>query len=477
MTRRIAFVLIGAFAVVVLGAAPAYAHAELESTEPQAGGVYDDAPGTVTLRYTEPVEASLGAVRLYDGRGDRLDTGAPSHPGGDGSEVRVDLPGLDDGSYVVTWRVLSADSHPVRGAFTFQVGPEATTDDIESLTERLLASEGGSPSVGALYAVARFGVFASLALLVGGAAFLVVVWPRGRASARAALLVWAGWVGAVVSTVLQLLVQGPYAAALGLGDVTDVDLLREVLDTRAGRVWVARLVLLAVAFVLLRRLLPGRRPVREYPLSGAWTGAAVVAGAALVATPGLGGHAGSGDLVPLAIVADTAHMGAVSLWLGGLVLLFAAFLPGAGADELRGALPRYSQLALGSVGVIVLTGVFQSWRQVGSLSALRDTDFGRLLVVKLLLVGVLVVVAAFSREIVNRTFRPGRERVAVGPGGPPAEIAAAETAAVPGEWDEVPLDDETEVRNLRRSIALEVAIAVVVLVVTALLVNTAPGRA
>ena len=471
LAPRILAATAAAFALVAIGASPAYAHAELETTDPQAGAVYDTAPKEVTLRYSEPVEASLGAVRLFDGRGQRLETGAPSHPDGEGRAVRVDLPGLRDGSYVVTWRVLSADSHPVRGAFTFQVGPEATADDLDSLTQRLLASQGGSEVVGAVYAVARFGVFASLALLVGGAAFLVLVWSRGRESKRAATLVWAGWTGAVLSTMLELLIQGPYAAGLGLGDALDIDLVQNVLDTRAGRVWLARLALLALAAVLLWRLLPARRrPVREYPLTPAWVLAAAAVGIALVATPGIGGHAGSGDLVPLAVVADTAHLGGVALWLGGLVVLFAAFLPRADADDLRSAVPRYSQLALGAVAVIVATGVFQAWRQVGSLGALRDTDFGRLLVIKVLLVGVLVVAAAFSREVVNRTFRARTARVPVGAGGPQ-----------PSDDDPVfdeppPLDDATEVRNLRRSVVIEVVIAVVILGVTALLVNTPPGR-
>lgn len=471
VVARILAVTLAACALVAIGASPAYAHAELVSTDPQSGGVYDAAPRNVTLQYTEPVEASLGAVRLYDGRGQRLDTGAPSHPDGEGSAVRVDLPGLRDGSYVVTWRVLSADSHPVRGAFTFQVGPEATAADLDSLTQRLLASEGGSEVVGAVYAVARFGVFASLALLVGGAAFLVLVWSRGRESKRASTLVWTGWIGAAVSTVVELLIQGPYAAGLGLADALDVDLVRDVLDTRGGRVWAARLVLLAVAAVLLWRLLPSRRrPVREYPLTPAWGLAAAATGIALVATPGLGGHAASGDLVPLAVVADTAHLGGVSLWLGGLIVLFAAFLPRADADDLRSAVPRYSQLALGAVIVIVTTGVFQAWRQVGSLGALRDTDFGRLLVIKVLLVGVLVVTAAFSREVVNRTFRARTARVPVGAGGPPPPDD-------PLFEEPPPLDDATEVRNLRRSVFIEVVIAVVILGVTALLVNTPPGRA
>jgi copper transport protein len=180
-----------------------------------------------------------------------------------------------------------------------------------------------------------------------------------------------------------------------LGDALDLDLLREVLDTRSGKVWVARLALLVLAVPFLRRLLP-RGPVVEYPLTPSWNAGAALLGVALAATPGLAGHAASGELVPLAIPADTVHLGAVAVWLGGLVLLFAAMLPAADAAELRSAVPRYSQLALISVGAIVVTGLFQSWRQVGSLTGLRDTDFGRILVIKLLIVGALVVAAASS---------------------------------------------------------------------------------
>ncbi len=474
---RRALVLVGLACVAVVAlAAPASAHAQLESTEPQAGGVYDAAPREITLRFNEPVEASLGAVRVYDGDGDRLDAGKPSHPGGAGDTVGVDLPALSDGSYVVTWRVLSADSHPVQGAFTFQVGPEITADNLESLTQRLLASQGGSESVGVVYAVARFGVFASLALLVGGVAFVVLVWRAGRDSQRARRLIWVGWIGALASTVVGFVLQGPYAAGLGLADAFDPELLGDVFDTRFGRVWVARALILLLAVPVLRRLLPGRRPVAEYPLTARWALAAALVGAALVAIPGLGGHASSGILVPLAVVADAAHLGAVSLWLGGLAVLFVAFLPRAGADELHGALPRYSQVALAAIVVIVVTGTFQSWRQVGSFGALRDTDFGRLLVIKLLLFAVIVVAAAFSREVVNRTFRARTARVRepepVGAGGPVPPSGGATDYDVEFE----PLDDATEVRNLRRSVLVEVALAVVVLIVTALLVNAPPAR-
>ena len=107
-----------------------------------------------------------------------VDVGTPEHPGGDAQEVSVvDVPELEDGTYVVTWRVISADAHPVRGAFTFTVGTTSTTaKEAQGLAQRLLTDEGGDTAVGVLFAISRFGAFAGLAVLIGAAAFLAYVW-------------------------------------------------------------------------------------------------------------------------------------------------------------------------------------------------------------------------------------------------------------------------------------------------------------
>jgi copper transport protein len=485
---RGAAVAFAATALVAGTASPAFAHAVLQETTPTAGQVLDQAPKEVTLGFSEPVEVALGAIRVFDSNGKRLDIGDVSHPGGDQSRVRAELPDLEDDSYVVTWRVISADAHPVRGAFTFQLGQGAPAGNLQSLTERLLADQGGDQTVGALYAIARFAVFASLALLIGAAAFLVLIWPGGRESVGAARLVWAGWIGAVIATVAGIALDGAYAGALPLGDAFKWSVISDVLDTRFGRVWLLRLVLLLVAIPLLRLLL-NRRPVAEYPLPPWWRPAAVIVAAGLLLTPGISGHAGSGDLVPLAIIADATHVGAVSLWLGGLVVLLAVVLRRKNLDELRTVVPRYSKLALIAICVIVGTGAFQAWRQLGSLSDFRDTDYGKLLAAKLIAFGALIITAAFSREIVNRRFRSPRPvtspppRVPVTAGGPPLPPDAGESDGGDGadgpddgmdEMDEAERD-EWEMRNLRRHVGLETLIAVVILSIAALLVNAAPA--
>jgi copper transport protein len=504
-------VLVVAF--VGAGATPAFAHATLLTTDPQPGGKFDVSPRKIELRFSEPVEATLGGIRLFDGSGDRVEIGAPEHPDGDGNRVRSSVPKLDDGTYVVTWRVTSADSHPVQGAFTFQVGSAGSVKDADALAQRLLANQGGSTAVGVVYAIDRLAIFATLALLIGGVVFLAVVFPRGRDARRARVIVWSGWIGAVVATVAGIALEGVYAAALPLTKVFDPAVIGDVLDTRYGRVSVIRLVLL-VAMVPLLRMLLARPRATEHPLPKWWL---VTAGMLLVGlsfTPGLAGHAGSGDYTGLAIPADAIHVLAMACWFGGLVLLLAVVLVRTDPDELRQGIGRYSALALGAIVALVVTGSFQAWRQVGTFTALRDTDYGKLLIAKLVAFAALIVAAAFSREVVNRRFRmpppaddssgssdEGTERAvmesseaadvpvavgaSLGEGAAPSRLAMAGSAPsghAPDAADDWPEDDwpedddETEVRRLRRSVGAEVAIAVLVLAITALLVNAAPAR-
>ena len=365
-------------------------------------------PRPINLRFTEPVEIALGGVRVFDGSGDRVDVGAPRHPDGQSDQVAVSLPALDDGTYVVTWRVTSADAHPVEGAFTFQVGPEATVDDAAGSSRACSPSRVAARAVGVLYAIDRGLVFASLAVFIGGVVFVTAILRPGRRSPpvgpsperRAGRIVRIGWITALGATLVGIALEGVYAAALPLSKVFDPSVWSDVLDTRYGKVALVRVALLLVALPLARIALRAEREVPRW-----WPVPAGLVAVALAATPGIAGHASTGDHVGLAVVSDTLHVLAMSCWLGGLVMLLAIVLVRPLPEGLRPTVNRFSALALGCVAVLVVTGGFQAWRQVGSLEALRDTDFGRLLLVKLIVFAALVVAAAFSREVVNRRFR------------------------------------------------------------------------
>jgi copper transport protein len=486
--RRLVAALLLAAAFVAVDAAPAFAHAILVSTDPPAGASPARGPETVTLSFNETVEASLGAIRLFDQRGQRLDAGPPVHPNGVGHEVRATLPSLRSGSYVVTWRVISADAHPVRGAFTFRVGDTAAGRNVDDLVGRLLTQQGGSTSVGVLFGIARFGVFTSMALLVGGVALVAALWPDGRTSRRASRVVWGAWAGALVSTVAAFALQGAYASGLPLSGAFRWNELVGVWHTRFGHVSVLRVAVLLAALVVLRRLF-GLRQASQDPLPIWWAPAAIILGVVLVATPGLAGHASTGRWRAFSLPADVLHVGATGLWLGALAVLAACVLPVRDPVLLRSVVPRFSRLAPACILVIVATGVFQAWRQVGSVHGFTSTDYGRILLVKVGVVAVMLLAAGFSRDVVRRRLRQPYPAVPVEAA--PALAGTARGAPLPerpgdageGEVTDVDhLEDWTEedeerfeVRRLRQAVGVEVVLGVIVLAVTALLVNAPPA--
>lgn len=441
---------------VVLWASPASAHASLVEATPAPGSVLTDSPAAIELQFTESVETNSGAIRVYNTDANRVDNAGVSVTG---NTVRMALPSLPDGSYITTWRVISGDSHPIRGAFTFQVGEAvdqgATSQKVLNLADRLLASRGGGTTVGAVYGVTRALIFIGLALLLGGVAFVVLIDRAARTSSRIHRIVGLGFFLTVLGAVVGLWVYGPYSAGLSGGG--SFSLLNETLGTRFGQVGVARLALLAAAGVLTYWLFA--RPA----VPRVWYWLAGTVGIALAATPGVAGHASTGDWVPIALVTDTLHVSAMALWIGGLVALAAVTL----TAFVRTTVPdpplvlnRFSKMAMTCVGVLIVTGAFQTWRQVGSLDQLRSTDYGRILIVKLLLFVVMLVLAAFARETVFRlTWREPDEPESDEPDADPIEI-----------------DSAKEVIGLRRALVVEIIFAVMVLITTAVLVNAAPAR-
>ncbi len=495
--------LLLALGVVVVAvsswAAPAFGHAQLQSTDPASGTVLPHSPGTVVLHFGEAVEIQFGAVRVFDSASHRVDTGNAYHPHGDGKAVAVDVPtNLGPGGYVVTWRVISADSHPVHGAFTFLIGSGGANSANATRAEaaRLLATSGGSRTVGVLFGAIRFLSFAALFVLVGGAAFLARLWPDGRSVPRARWLLRAGLVTAIGATALSIALQGPYGGGLGLAKTLSPTVISDVLRTRFGEVYLARLVLLVLAVgPLIRRL------EKPEPLTRWWLLGGAATGAALLVTPGLAGHAATGSLVALAVPFDLVHVSAAAVWVGGLAMLAVAVLvarPGKVSKDqpnlMATVVPGFSQWALAAVGAIAVSGGFAAWRQIGSLSAVTTTSFGRLVLVKTIVFVVLVGVASKSRRLVHRRLvhrrlaipffssRPGANATPVsasavqprspGPGAmaAPPQIGAAATGPVRRRTRAQRMAD------LRRAVLLELVLAAVIIAVSALLVNAQPAR-
>jgi copper transport protein len=488
-SRRVLAVLVGAAVVVPLLAGPAEAHAVLESSDPASGVVLTQPGDAVTLHFDESVTLLPSGIRVLDGSGRRVDRGNASHPG-NSQDVRVSLRNkLPNGSYLVDWRVVSADSHPIAGAFTFSVG--APGQKVASA-----GAGGGDRTVGLLLGLSRLLTFIALALLVGAAAFLVMCWQAGRRRRGMRRVLFGSCATAGVAAVAGLLLQGPYAAGLSLGDAFDPQLLRTISASPYGHALYARLGLLALAggwLVLFFRA--GARISRPVMVAGG------VLGFGVLATLPLGGHANAGSQRPLALLADTSHLVAMSVWLGGLVVLAGLLVRPDRRVDLPGVVGRFSRIAFAAVLVLVGTGIYASVRQVGSMLALLSTPYGKLLLLKVNLVLLVVGVAAMSRSWTRR-HRPAqvsaveldelvqageRELALVGGGGAgrnsrvnaadaavPRQRAGGKGAAQGKETGDTP--DPLELRSLRRSVLAEVVIAIGILAVTAVLVVTQPAK-
>ncbi|MGY1807776.1 FixH family protein [Blastococcus sp. SYSU D00669] len=466
MRRAVALLLalVGGWLVAgVVLAGPAAAHAELVSTTPESGAELDAAPEEVTLTFTEGVSVGAGYARVLDADNARVDTGEPTVSG---DVVTVPLRGdLPDGGYLVTYRVISADSHPISGAFSFVVGEgeliAATPGETGDATD---------PGVAAALPVARWLGFAGIALAVGVPVLVLVCWPAGWWSERLRRLAEGGAVAVAVGALAGFALQGPYAAGAGLGSALDPALLGTTASSGYGVVLVVRALLaLYLLAALARYWRRGTRPA-------GWALAAPAAAAVgLVVTTAAVGHPIAGAWPGLALPVTAVHVAAMAVWLGGLTGLLAGVVrPDVPADELAAALPRFSRLAFGSVVALVVTGIVQSVREVGSPAALVETTYGWLLVAKLLLVAVILAVAGVSRVWVQQHL---------GVEGPRRRVTAHAFAAEALD-DDPAVAERTRARadsaaedlpSFRRSVLVELVLAVAVLGVTSVLVGTPPA--
>ena len=409
---------------MLVPAAPASAHAALVTATPEPGSVIAAAPGVITVTFSEGITPVAGRTQVLAPDGKRI-TGEVTATG---STLRIQVRRADQplGTYLVSYRIISSDSHPVGGAMTFSVGaPSARPPE----------SDPGSvhPSVAVAVPAFKFLGYAGISLIIGPALLLALLWPRRLSRRGPVLLVRAGLIGTAAATLGALWTQAPNSSGAPLWDVSVTE-LADVLASPYGLALIARLAVLGLAAVALPPVLAGHGS----RLSG--LALAGLAAAGLTTWP-LTGHAAESPLPGAIVAADVVHMAAMAVWLGGLVTLAAFLLRQAHPRVLGRILPVWSRLAALAVVWLVGAGTVQAVVQVGSVGALWGTAYGRLVLAKIAILALVLTAAAFARRLVQRS---------------------QVTAAGPG--------------RLRRTVGIEVAATVVVLGLSAVLVQVTPGR-
>lgn len=383
----------------------------------------DEAPDEVLLIFDEDVDLSLGEVRLLDGSGTEVaGLGDPGHPNGDGTRVTATVPDLTGGSYIVSWKAVSEDGHPVAGAFTFQVG------DVNDLQAGVLASidrDSETPAwLDAAESAGRALLYAGLAVALGGLAFLVLAKPDAGSARVRRIASIAAFVSALAALVLIPL----QAEAARQGSLGDLESWWDLWRTRNGEAQGIRMLAMAAAGVAIATWAGRHR---------AALAVAGLAGAVAVIASAPAGHGASGRWQGAGALLTVLHVGAMAVWLGGLVAL--ALVAKVADAELA---KRFSPVATIAILVVVASGTIQSIRQLGSVDALTDSTYGKWLLLKLAAVVLVCCGAMVSRYATYGGLLGGERR--------------------------------TDRDVLRRALAVELVAAIVVLGATGALTGTPP---
>ena len=448
MLRRFGAAIVVAIGVVLGGTAavvPAAAHAELQSSTPSAGATIH--PGeALVLTYDDPVVLSGSSLTLGDAEGANRILAPLSHAAGNVRSLTAAVPDvLPAGKVQLHWRALADDGHVTTGSLAFTLAPipglAAATRATAPAPAPITHSNG--LSVG-LWLTRLIGYLA-LCLLCGGLAFLVLAWPAGAEVPQARRLLWVGLGAGMAAGTAAIPLEVAYINQTTLVAGFRPSAVAVFLATPTGRLWAARVLLYVLAVPVVRALsTQGTQAVA----STAWRVGAGAVGIALLRTPGLLGHSEEGPHGMLGTIADLVHISGVAVWLGGLAFLIAAVLPLRDAETMAAVMPRFSLLALGSVAAVAAGGAFMTWQLVGSLHGLTGSHYGRLLLLKLTVVGGVLAAASRSKSWVESRL---------------------DHAVILG-------GDRLTVRPLIVSVSAEVALAVLALAAASVLVATPPVR-
>jgi copper transport protein len=501
VASKLTLQLIAALVGIAVLAATALGHATLLDSQPKSGQVLERSPHTVQLVFDEAIDPEFVRLQVKDRMGRRVDRGGPYHPGDREERLAVRLERELAGAYVASYRVISEDGHPIVKRTAFRVRPPMREREAEEGAMSPQAGTGGAgpamPAGGreheeletgfvtdSAFAVTRGLGYLAIALAIGGLVFLFGVWLPAlsntagggggwlSASESFARIARAIVLGAILlglaATAGAIVLQAATATGTSFWTALDADAVDAVSDTRPVRAWAARLGLwlllgVTVLVVLRPRRLPGLRRA-ALGATGAAPGPAIsrpqglLLGGAIVAlalTAAMAGHSATHSPSGLLVVADALHVLSMSAWLGGLAMLLVALPIAVHALARRERIPlvaaaagRFSRLALAAAALLLLSGIVQSIALVGAFDAFVETAYGRLVLAKILLFLGLISLGAYNQ----RRLLPQLRTVAHG------EEEPERAAAV-----------------LRRSVAYEVALALVVLGLASVLVATEPA--
>ena len=434
---RIARQLVAALAILVgvlaLGTTAASAHATLESSSPADGQSVLTSPSEIRITFSEAVTTISGGLSVLDADGKTVDVGNSEVVGGRTLVAPISET-LSDGTYVATYRVLSADGHPVSGSLLFAVGAGALDRSAQpsSSGDRLWEIIGG---------ISRFIMYLAALVAAGVAFFLAFIHDHAEDRWRIVPFVRIGSILALLSAIGIVMSQAALLTGKGAGAVTDSTVLRDVLNQHLG--WSLALLMIGLAAVHLSTDIPKKVVAKSLALSG---------GLAVTVSFAVWGHATELSPTAISLAADAIHATAAGLWLGGLVglVMVLSLRTPETVRATAGIIGRFSRMAFWSVIALTLAGLTLTITgSDASLNSILTTTWGQLVLAKIGLTLIVVLIAAWNRRTLVPSLTSPTENT--------GELAV--------HW-----------ATLRRTIRAEALLLVAVVALTAIVVNVPPAR-
>lgn len=440
-------ILIAGSLLILWSPGQVLAHANLVRSVPAAGATLAQQPAAVALEFSEDLDPNFSTVALFDANGQVVVEGPGTIDPAAPRILRLALTSLPEGGYSAVWRVRSAvDGHVTTGSVGFSFGAA-------SLPAMLLPPPGTPEPATALPTpgdtLTRWWNYLALAVTVGSLSFGLFVWRPvyGRLQRvetatddvvtlliRRTALVGAG--GLFVGTLAFAVVQAAQASGLSTWEALGEPLVR-LLASNTGMLILARTGLLALLGLLIWHLpSAGTGPL------GVWWGILALCGGVLL-TFSLQSHNAARGILPL--IVDWVHLLAMAIWIGGLLplALYLGFRRRVGLQEgLPGLVRRFSSIAITSVLLLAGTGVCSAWLQVHTFEALTTTSYGRALLIKTGLFGMLILFGAVNLRVLS----PRLQSI-----------------------------DHRPVRSLSRIVRMEILVSILVLLAVGVLMGVAPA--
>lgn len=354
--------LVAAIALSLLPV-PVLAHAWLVTADPAPGSLLPAPPAAVALRFSEPVTAAGNGITIVAPSGRTVGAGRVQAAG---PRLRLPFHAAGDGTYLIRWQVIAADTHPSRGQFTFSLGHSSTPPASEDLGADVGAV---SPAGLLLQGLARWMHFVGLALGFGVVAFRLLALPEARPDQARRIGQLMG-LGAGLLLLAEPVALAAQAMSLGVlaGDLLASSFGR-ILGLRTGGA-----ILLWAAGAAIRETGRG------------WT-ALLGLGGCLCLVDGIAGHSVAGLPYLAGLVLSGVHEAAMALWIGGLAAALAVR---------EGA--AFTRVAAVSLAVLALSGLAMALAHLRGPADLVSSAYGLVLAAKVLAVTVVVAVGLLGRR-------------------------------------------------------------------------------